>query len=168
MDTCDGALSHRAPEERLAIMRDPRVGSFGVAGGVVVLLLKYAALATLPADRLVVGVVVAATLGRAVMVGAATLAPAGRPDGLGGRMTAGAGRRELAWALATALAVAVAAGGAAGVTWALAAGVVGWLLARWLLGRLPGLTGDTFGALNEVIEAIVLTLAAWRGLGWPG
>jgi adenosylcobinamide-GDP ribazoletransferase len=164
LDTCDGVFSRRSPEERLAIMRDPRVGSFGVAGGVCILLLKFAALATLPADRLVAATTAALALGRAAMVGAAILAPHGRADGLGARMTGGAGRPELAIAIATGIAIALAAGGVAGALWALAAGLLSLLLVRWLLTRLPGLTGDTYGALNEVTEAAVLALAAWRGL----
>jgi adenosylcobinamide-GDP ribazoletransferase len=164
LDACDGVFSHRSPEERLAIMRDPRVGSFGVAGGACLLLVKYAALATLPAERLVAATTAALALGRAAMVGAAILAPHGRADGLGARITGSAGRRELAIAAVTAGAVALATGGAAGAVWALAAGLLGLLLVRWLLTRLPGLTGDAYGALNEVTEAAVLALAAWRGL----
>jgi adenosylcobinamide-GDP ribazoletransferase len=145
-------------------MRDPRVGSFGIAGGVCILLIKYAALATLPAERLVAATTAALALGRAAMVGAAILAPHGRADGLGTRITGSAGRRELAIAVVTAVAVALAAGGVAGAVWALAAGLLSLLLVRWLLTRLPGLTGDTYGALNEATEAAVLALAAWRGL----
>jgi cobalamin synthase len=31
-----------------------------------------------------------------------------------------------------------------------------WLFARYCLGRLPGLTGDTYGALDELVEALLL------------
>jgi adenosylcobinamide-GDP ribazoletransferase len=165
-DACDGAFSHRAPEERLAIMRDPRVGSFGLAGAVCVLLVKYAALASMPTERLIGALAAALALGRAVMVGAAVLAPHGRPEGLGARMTSGAGRLELVIAAASALVIALAAGGAAGALWAAGAAALAWLAARWLVTRLPGLTGDTYGALNEITEAAVLVMAAWRvGLG---
>jgi len=44
MDICDGVFGGFTPERRLEIMKDSRVGAFGVVGGVVVLLLKYAAL----------------------------------------------------------------------------------------------------------------------------
>ena len=47
MDICDGVFGGFTPERRLEIMKDSRVGAFGVAGGVVVLLLKYAAFVTL-------------------------------------------------------------------------------------------------------------------------
>ncbi len=45
MDTCDGIFSFKSPEQRLTIMRDSRVGAFGVIGAVALLLLKFGALA---------------------------------------------------------------------------------------------------------------------------
>jgi adenosylcobinamide-GDP ribazoletransferase len=164
VDTCDGVFAQRTPAERLAIMRDPRVGSFGLAGGVCLLLVKYAALMVLPGDRLLTALPAAFALGRAAMVGAAVLAPPGRLDGLGVRMTGGAGRRELLLAWPTATIVALLGGGQAGLIWIATATIVAALAARWLLTRLPGLTGDTYGALNEATEAAVLVAAAWRVL----
>lgn len=167
IDTCDGAFSQRPPAERLAIMRDPRAGSFGVAGGICILLVKEAALTTVPAERLVAGMVAALALSRAVMASAAVLAPYGRPDGLGARMTSSAGRRQLVLAWLAALAVTVLAGGPIGLVWIALAAAVGWAAARWLLTRLPGLTGDTYGALNELVEATILAAAAWRDSAPP-
>src|SRR6185503_2707874 len=44
MDTCDGLFGGWTPERRLEIMKDSRMGAFGVAGGILVLLTEYAAL----------------------------------------------------------------------------------------------------------------------------
>jgi adenosylcobinamide-GDP ribazoletransferase len=44
MDTADGIFSHRSPERMLEIMRDSRVGNFGVMTGFIVLLMKVAGL----------------------------------------------------------------------------------------------------------------------------
>src|SRR5215472_10652299 len=46
MDACDGLFGGRNPERKLEIMRDSRVGSFGVLGGVSAILLKFALLAS--------------------------------------------------------------------------------------------------------------------------
>ena len=48
LDTCDGLFGGFTFERRLEIMRDSRVGAFGVAGGVLLLLAKYAAIVSLP------------------------------------------------------------------------------------------------------------------------
>jgi adenosylcobinamide-GDP ribazoletransferase len=47
MDTADGIFSHRSPERMLEIMRDSRVGNFGVMTGFVILLMKVAGLLSL-------------------------------------------------------------------------------------------------------------------------
>src|SRR5579884_14151 len=46
MDTCDGLLGGSTRERKLEIMRDSRVGSFGVLGGACILLLKFALFAS--------------------------------------------------------------------------------------------------------------------------
>ena len=47
MDVFDGVFGGFTPERRLEIMRDSRVGAFGVIGAIAVLLLKYGALVSL-------------------------------------------------------------------------------------------------------------------------
>ena len=56
-DTCDGIAGHRTVEERWQVMRDSRVGAFGVVGVVLLLLVKYTALGSIP-DYLVTELVV--------------------------------------------------------------------------------------------------------------
>ncbi len=46
LDTCDGLLGGHTAEDRLRIMEDERVGAFAVVGGVLLLLIKYLALAS--------------------------------------------------------------------------------------------------------------------------
>lgn len=153
LDTCDGVLGGFTPEDRLRIMRDERIGGFALAGGVLLLLVKLAALASLamPAPALFL----APVLGRWAMSVGIVLLPYGRAQGLGRDMKERAGRGQLALATLAALAAAVLAGwwGAAALA---TAAVVVWLATRFMLRRLPGLTGDTYGALCEATEAAVL------------
>src|SRR5512137_1301144 len=84
LDTCDGLLGGHSPEERLRIMRDERVGAFAVTGGVLLLLVKYAALAALPGRA--PALILAPTLGRWGMALAIAAFPYARPEGLGRAM----------------------------------------------------------------------------------
>src|SRR6185503_1772886 len=61
LDSCDGLFGGFTPERRLEIMRDSRVGAFGVAGGGLLLLAKYAAILSLTH---VSGLLLAPILGR--------------------------------------------------------------------------------------------------------
>src|SRR5262249_33941476 len=46
-DLCDGLFGGKTPEERLAILKDPHLGTFGLVGGCLLLLGKFVGLATL-------------------------------------------------------------------------------------------------------------------------
>jgi len=153
LDTCDGLFGGFTPERRLEIMRDSRVGAFGVAGGGLLLLAKYAALVSLQGLS---GLVFAPVLGRWVLSIAIFAYPYAREKGLGRDM-----KDNVRWPqviLATVVAVIVAwllAGWMGLLAFALA-GIVLWLGAGFVLRRIPGLTGDSYGALCELTELAVL------------
>jgi adenosylcobinamide-GDP ribazoletransferase len=159
MDTCDGVLSTVPDERRLAIMRDSHVGSFGVAGAGLVLIGKYAALASLGEVPRWGALIALAVLGRWSMTIGIAACPAGRPDGLGRLVKDATGRPDLAIAAGVSLLACVLALQLAGALLFGAVSVLAWLAARALLARLPGLTGDSYGALNEVAELAALALA---------
>src|SRR4029453_1116990 len=96
-DSADGLLPPLPRDRRLAVMRSPEVGAFGVAAVVTAIGLRWAALAALippggdlPATRLfLLGGLWAAS--RAVMAGTLLLAPyAGAEGGLAARFRGGA------------------------------------------------------------------------------
>ncbi len=154
LDACDGVLGGRSPDDRLRIMRDERVGAFAVIGGVLLLLVKYAALATAP-DR-GMALLLAASLGRWGMALAVVAFPYARSEGLGREMKDNAGWGRVVLAAVTAAAVAWLAGGGRGLAALALAGAATWLAARFVLRRLPGLTGDVYGAVCELVEVVVL------------
>ena len=155
LDTCDGLFGGFTPERRMEIMRDSRVGAFGVAGGGLLLLAKYAAIISLPH---LFGLMLAPVLGRWVLSLAIFTYPYARDKGMGRDM-----KDNVRWPqviLATVVSV-LAAWTFAGWTGLLAfalAGIMLWLGARFILRRIPGLTGDSYGALCELAEISVLLL----------
>jgi adenosylcobinamide-GDP ribazoletransferase len=153
LDSCDGLFGGFTPERRLEIMRDSRVGAFGVAGGGLLLLAKYAALVSLPGFS---GLLLAPVLGRWVLSIAIFAYPYAREKGLGRDMKDNV--RWLQVIISTAITV-LAVWFFAGLTGLLAfvlAGLVLWLGAGFILRRIPGLTGDSYGALCELTELAVL------------
>jgi adenosylcobinamide-GDP ribazoletransferase len=156
MDTCDGLWGGHTPERRLEIMRDSRVGGYGVLAGAGVLLLKLAALAALPLHQRTAALIVAPALGRWVLVLAAALFPPARPDGLGAAFRRAVAPARLTIAMASGLAIVAVAGGGSGLTAWLACSTVTWLAGRAMLRKIPGLTGDTYGALAELAEVVAL------------
>ncbi|MFC4103470.1 adenosylcobinamide-GDP ribazoletransferase [Paenibacillus xanthanilyticus] len=173
MDTADGVLSHRSRERMLEIMKDSRVGAMGVIAAVIVLLLKFSLLAELLEDDALASaaphLAAACMWSRLWMAVSMTLWPNARgKEGLGG-MFAGVAIRHIAAAglahvillfgVYTAFGCSLAEAGGyvvvgAGLT-LVAGGLSGW----WLSRKLGGLTGDTYGAMNELLETTLLLAA---------
>lgn len=167
IDCCDALLGSRTVERRLAILRDSRVGAYGVVGGALLLLGRYAALGALAGEPRMLTLMLAPLLGRWAMVFAVARYPYAWEAGTGTPFRGASGRLGAATAWALAL-----AGGLAGLLMSLTAGLlltallalialgVALLWCRWASARLGGgLTGDTYGALSELVELAVLLLA---------
>lgn len=159
LDACDGLFGGWTPEKRLHIMRDERVGAFALAGGVLLLLTKYQALTAIAetADSyLLAALFVAPVLGRWAMSLALVRYPYARAAGLGRTMKDEVSGRDLLLATGTAVLVAWFIGHGVGL-WALAAALgVAVGTARFVMQRIPGLTGDIYGTICELTELVVL------------
>ncbi|TDA69448.1 MAG: adenosylcobinamide-GDP ribazoletransferase [Clostridia bacterium] len=158
MDTLDGLGSGRPRERKLEIMRDSRVGAMGVIGAVILLLVKFGVLASLPVEAAQEILILPPVLARWAMAGAIVFLPYVRTEGLGRGFSRYASRSRF-W-LATTVAAAIAwlvAGPGGLLIQALAAAFLFWF-SRQLKISLGGCTGDTYGALAEVQETILLVI----------
>ena len=170
MDVCDGVFGGFSQERRLEIMRDSRVGAFGVAGGVTVLLLKYSALLSLlilsePGKEW--ALLLFPALSRWSMVILLGAFPYVRAQGLGSPFHGGSIKVATTVAGLTALAASFLLGGFAGVGLFCGAVVLAWSLGWAMSKALGGLTGDTYGATNEIIEtAVIIAATALAAQEW--
>ena len=155
LDTCDGLFGGFTPERRLEIMRDSRVGAFGVAGGGLLLLAKYAALVSLPHLS---GLLLAPVMGRWVLSIAIFAYPYAREKGLGRDMKDNVGWLQVTLATVVAFLAALLFAGWMGLIAIAISGIILWLGASFILRRIPGLTGDSYGTLCELTELAVLLL----------
>ena len=164
MDTADGVLAAVEPARRLEIMRDSHVGSFGVAGGALALLGKLAALLSLGDAPRWLALVLMAMLGRWAMALTIATLPAGRSEGLGRLVKDGTGPGDLVLAAALVIVACVLLAPGAALLTLGAVTVTSLAAACLLLRRLPGLTGDAYGAINELAELAALALLplCWR------
>lgn len=163
IDTCDALSGRRTPEERWQIMSDSRVGAFGVVGAFCLLLLVYVSLGEVPEAYKMVALILMPTLSRWSMVYAIFAFPYAKPGGLGKTFKEQANWRKLT--LATLLVLASTLGlllikGLVLVLSGLALIFMVWLVAAalglFLQRRFAGLTGDSYGAINEVSQVFIL------------
>jgi len=177
-DTCDGLGGTAARERALTLMKDSRLGSYGVLGLAFTLALKAAVLCALLQHSLglaAAALVWAHAVSRAAAVALlATLPYAGdtehaKAKPMAQRARAADAAVALGWvaALGTGLSLGPGLGAVAPLPLLLSAacagGVAAWC-ARWFLRRLGGYTGDTLGATQQWTElAVYLALAAAHG-----
>ena len=160
LDCCDGLFGGFTREDRLRILRDTHVGAFAVIGGGALLILLWSLLAGAPdAGGPRIGLLlVFPCLSRFGMVAAMQHFPYARADGLGSAFHA---ERRWPHALFAGATAALAGGLALGP-----GGLILWggvfaaalLAGRWIASLLGGLTGDAYGAINQLGEATALTL----------
>ena len=157
MDTADGVFSGRERERKLEIMKDSRVGSFGVVSFVLLMFLQFALLLDMNPLLLVYVFFVLPIIGRMAMVLAVSCFPYARADGMGKTFADMADRRTVAIAAVTTSVLVIPIGLLA--TLALVLGVVFTLLfCRWVTAILGGVTGDVYGAATVLTETIVLAV----------
>lgn len=155
-DTVDGVFGGRTRERRLQIMRDSRIGTFGVLGLLCILSLQFTALLELPSSWLVPALVLAPSWGRASMILAAVISPAARLDGLGANFITSARPLHAIVALLTVGILSLFFSPFMTAWNALASILATFLLSLYLRSRLGGQTGDTLGATSQVVETTVL------------
>ena len=157
MDTADGVFSGRERERKLEIMKDSRVGSFGVVAFVLLMFLQFALLLDMSPPLLVSVFFVMPIIGRMAMVLAVSCFPYARADGMGKTFADMADRGTVAIAAVTTSVLVIPIGLLA--TLALVLGVVFTLLfCRWMTAILGGVTGDVYGAATVLTETIVLAV----------
>ena len=160
-DTWDGMAGYRPAEERWKIMHDSRTGAFGVVGIVLVLLIKFAAIISLPNTWFYGALILMPVLSRWAMVYSIFTFRYAHKDGMGAAYKQAT--RLPQFLIATILALAACAGAIPFISWSGFAALGGvWLLttlmAFYFKSKLKGLTGDTYGAINEISEIAALAM----------
>ncbi|WP_448108867.1 adenosylcobinamide-GDP ribazoletransferase [Pseudomonas azerbaijanoccidentalis] len=156
-DSADAWLGGFGDRERtLTIMKDPRSGPIAVVTLALVLLLKFAALVALIEQQHALVLIIVPLIGRSALLGLFLTTPYVRAGGLGQALADHLPRSVGKQVLAVSALICVLIAGVSGVlALVLAAGVFVWLR-QVTLRRLGGTTGDTAGALLELLEVAVL------------
>jgi len=157
-DSADGLLGSGERQRSLEIMKDSAIGTFGALAVIAVLFLKIRSLDLLQGGYRSMALLLGPMLSRwACVVMAYTSRPA-RPEGLGAMFVRGTQFREFGLASVFTLVMVFSLMEILGlaVLVPLAGLILGFTL--YCNRRLGGVTGDTLGALGELVEATVLCL----------
>lgn len=162
-DVADGFGGGRTAGDKLRIMRDSRVGTYGVIAVVFSVGLRVAAIAALPAVLGAAALIAAAALSRAMLPAILRWLPPARPAGMGAEAGRPGAQAVVAAAIIGGLVALIALGplvalAAAALT---ATGAAAVALLAWR--QIGGHTGDVCGAVQQAAEvAALLAVVAWR------
>jgi len=161
-DAADGFGGGWSKDQILAILKDSRIGSYGAAALVMSLLARYLLLASLPLEHFAAYVISAHVLCRWSMLPLSYfLPPAREQEGQGARIAKLTSLGTLIFGSVFSLAVVVFALRWHAVAPSLAALVTAALSGWFYWKRIGGVTGDCFGATNQLAEIAVYFCGVW-------
>jgi adenosylcobinamide-GDP ribazoletransferase len=150
-------------EARLAIMKDSRIGTFGVLALMVAMALKVGTLLAMPVATAAAALIAAHAGGRLASVAGLALLPyAGRADAAKVRPLSGiSDPRHAAIAIVTGLAPLMLLSGPQAIAGLALGCIAGGLIALLAWRLIGGVTGDALGAVEQAFEiGLLLGVAA--------
>ena len=157
MDTADGVFSGRERARKLEIMKDSRVGAFGVVSFVMLMFVQYALISDMHPILLVPAFFVMPIIGRLAMVLSLACFPYAREDGLGKMFADMADRKTVAIAAVSTILLVLPWGLLASAAFILGT-IFALLFCRMITHVLGGTTGDVYGATTVLTETLVLAV----------
>jgi adenosylcobinamide-GDP ribazoletransferase len=159
-DTADGFGGGATREQKLDIMRDSRIGTYGVCALILALLLRIGTLASFFSSASAVWALLASHAGaRAAMMAFMAVVPPARRDGL----SSDAGQppiESVAAAVVLGFIIAAFCLGPLHAIVALILLIVAGALMAWLSRKqIGGQTGDVLGAVEQIAEIVILLVA---------
>ncbi len=158
-DTMDGLACGGTREKMLEVMRDSRIGAFGVISLIFLIGAKYLTLDQIPNSLIPYSLISMAVMGRSSMVWVCYRSPYARSgEGLGKPFTENLGSREIVVASASAFGIALLLMGVKGISVFLGMGIFSLGYRAFFIKKLGGVTGDILGAAGELAELLCLLL----------
>lgn len=155
-DLCDGLAAGGGRQRILSVMKDPHIGAFGVMGLVILLILKYALFGEMISRGWFSSFLTLGLLSRWAISLASFIGRYAREAGTAQPFIGQIGWPQCAGASAIAVAGAFLISRGIGLIAALLVFLSVLMMNRFLESKIGGWTGDTLGALSEIVEVGVL------------
>jgi len=157
-DTLDGFYGAKKKEEILKIMEDSRIGTMGAIGLVILILSKFVFLEGIPEEIKYKALLLMPVSSRWAMVISGSLSGPAKTEGLGRFFCKSVSLKEYLGSTVFTLVVSFLLIRIQSLLFILSIFAITVILTRYVVRRIGGMTGDTFGAINESIEAFSLLI----------
>ena len=158
-DTVDGLASGGTKEKILGVMRDSRIGAFGVIGLILLIGAKYLALDQIPSTSFYYSLILMPVTARNSIVLVCYRSPYARSgEGLAKPFTENLGPREIALSSVSTFGIAFLFMGIKGILVFLGISIFSLAYRFFFIKKLGGVTGDILGGANELAEVLCLIL----------
>lgn len=155
-DTFDALFSRKTKDEMLEIMRDSHIGVMGVLTLISAILLKFAFLSSVSIPLKITSLLLMCTLSRWSLVLTMFLFPYARQEGKAKVFMKGMNLKIFVFSTIIALVFASAIWKIKGVFIFIIVAMSSYAAGKFINNKIGGITGDTLGATNELIEVIIL------------
>ncbi|WDV44809.1 adenosylcobinamide-GDP ribazoletransferase [Clostridiaceae bacterium M8S5] len=151
-DSVDGILSNRSKERVLEIMKDSRIGAFGVLA--IFMLFTFNIALTCYIDPRYI--LLTPVVGRCSGVVAASIGRYARKDGMGKAIIESSGKKEAILAILISGIISFIVSGLVSLTFLIGAIFTAVLIVKYFTKKIDGITGDTIGFTIEFTQCIYL------------
>ncbi len=159
-DTMDGLACGGTREKMLEVMRDSRIGAFGVISLIFLIGAKYLALDQIPNSFIPYSLISMAVMGRNSMVLVCYRSPYARSgEGLAKPFIENLTAREVILSLVSAFGIALLIMNVKGILVFLGVCLFSLAYRAFFIKKLGGITGDILGASNELTELLSILLS---------
>ena len=157
-DIADAFGGGWTPEQRLEILKDSRLGTYGVTALIFVIIIEIAALSALAGWLAVAATAAAHAVSRCVASFMMIVARPARDSGLGVDYLSGLSRPAVIGASVLVAVGAVAAFGVVALPLLVGAYGAGALVVRLAISKIGGISGDVLGAVQQIAKIMTLVL----------
>jgi adenosylcobinamide-GDP ribazoletransferase len=155
-DTLDAILSRKNRDEMLKIMRDSRIGVMGALGIVSIILLKISFLYSIDNAIKPISLILMCSLSRWSLVIAMFKFSYAREEGKAKIFTQGINLKIFILSTLIALICVFAIWKLKGLLLLAVTATCTYIIGKFVSEKIGGITGDTLGATNELMEGIIL------------
>lgn len=159
-DTCDGFFAFKGKDRIIEIMKDSRVGTYSCIAIIIDLLLRYTSFSNLISGNYSLAIIAAPIVAKTIFVLMFYIGKQAKAAGTGNLFIGNVGKKELIGAFLVGIIIISLV---LGITDALVvtaiAVVITILFNKFCEHKIGGLTGDTLGANNELVEILTLVLS---------